>query len=51
MRQDVKILLISGYVDAGQLDGSQLASTQPFLRKPFTALDLLHAVQEILGGA
>ncbi len=51
MRPDVKILLISGYVDAGQLDGSQLASTQPLLRKPFTALDLLHALQEILGGA
>ena len=40
---------MSGYTGSAAVHHGALAEGQPFLQKPFTAEDLLHKVQEVLG--
>jgi DNA-binding NtrC family response regulator len=47
----VKILLISGYLDASESSDSSEFQDLPFLRKPFTSKQLKEMVRSLLGGA
>lgn len=49
-KPDLKVLLVSGYSDNWIGMGKMLRQEYPFLPKPYTAVDLLREVQQLLHG-
>jgi CheY-like chemotaxis protein len=47
LRPDLKVLMVSGYVDRGIRPGAEDAPACAFLEKPFTAESLLAAVEGV----
>ena len=47
-RPDMKVLLMSGYIDQSRTDDTELTRQLPFLQKPFTSEVLLAKVQKVL---
>jgi len=48
-RPQLKVLYMSGYGEPGPGDGALLAPGDPFLAKPFSRQQLLHAIDNLLG--
>jgi CheY-like chemotaxis protein len=49
LRPGIRVLFISGYTDDEQIRQAVRLSGQPFLQKPFTPLDLVRKLREVMG--